>query len=63
MIKPSEPWSLDELPEERRAELLERIEEAKRGENSLPAEDAIAAAKRLSDEICRMVRPRRSAAK
>ncbi len=60
----SESWRLSELPEEQQAELLDRFAEAERGENLLPAKEAVAAAKRLSDKICGMVRPvRRSATK
>ena len=59
-----ESWRLSELPEEQQAELLDRFAEAERGEGLLRAEEAMAAAKRLSDEICDMVRPiHRSAAK
>ena len=59
-----ESWRLSELSEEQQAELLDRFAEAERGENLLPAKEASAAAKRLSDEICGMVRPvRRSAVK
>lgn len=60
----TESWRLSELSEEQQAELLDRFAEAERGENLLPAKEAVAAAKRLSDEICGIVRPvRRSAAK
>lgn len=60
----SESWRLSELPEEQQVELRDRFAEAERGENVLPAMDAVAAAKLLSDQICDMVRPaRRSAVK
>jgi len=60
----SESWRFSDLPTEQQAELLDRFTEAERGEILLPAKEAVASAKRVSDEICGMVRPvRRSAVK
>ena len=50
-------WRVSELPADEQAELRERLAEAQQGANLLPGEDAIVAAKRLSDEIAALVRP------
>lgn len=44
-------WRMSELPAELRDELRGRLEEAKRGEGSIPFDEAVAEAERMADEI------------
>ena len=62
MTDESKAWSRSDLTKEQQAELAQRFDEAERNENLAPAKEAMAAAKRLSDDICGMVRPVRESA-
>jgi hypothetical protein len=44
-------WRTSDLPAEQQAELRSRLEEAKRGENLFPFDEAVDEAERMADEI------------
>jgi len=47
----SKRWRISDLPPELQAELNNRLEEARRGENLIPFDDAVAEAENMADEI------------